>query len=383
MTRGLDPATIEQRIRTYESFGIHRTGWPGDDQSARWVADELGTLGLDAELERFEFPRVELRRARLSWSDGEVEGVPLYDGGFTLPGGATAQLVQADSEDVGGRIAVAAVNDRDYVGRKVYERMDELEADGAVALVLPRSDPEGDVGVVNAEKIGLPLVLPVLQVAARDTAGLDIAATIGTEATVEIDGNRLLSRAANVVASLPGAEPDLAPIGIMTPRSGWFTCASERGGGIAILLALAEALAARRDRRRTVHFLASSGHELHHHGLVDYLRRRPGIEGEALAWLHLGANIGTSTGPTVAESLDDGLETQAAEALAAEAVRHEIIRIRGGEAVNIAAAGGRYISFRGGNRYFHSPNDTFDRACDADQVAAAGRAALRIVEEWL
>ena len=56
---------------------------------------------------------------------------------------------------------------------------------------------------------------------------------------------------------------------------------------------------------------------------------------------------------------------------------------RGGEAVNIDRAGGRYVSFRGRNDFFHSPNDRFDRACDATLVAAAGRAARSLVEGWL
>jgi hypothetical protein len=167
----------------------------------------------------------------------------------------------------------------------------------------------------------------------------------------------------------------------MTPRSGWYTCAAERGGGIAILLALAEELA-RHPRRRTIELVASSGHELNHWGLQAYLGARRAIESQAVAWLHLGANIGSSTGPTRVETTDAALLAQGVAALEAESARFEVTEARGGEAQNIARAGGRYLSLRGANDYFHSPNDVFDLACDPEQVAAAGRAALAVIEGW-
>ena len=384
MTEGFELPTIERRIRAYESFGIHRTGWSGDDEAAAWMRDELAGAGVAAELERFAFPRMELRAARLTWPDGAADGVPLYDGGFTPPGGIDGTLVEAGSDDLFGNIAVAGENDPAFAQRTVYERVEELQEAGAVALILPRAGPDGEIAVLNAQRIDTPFALPVLQVAAKDARTLGSAVFLGYEGTVAIEGERLRSRAANVVATLTGAEPQAAPVGVMTPRSGWFTCASERGGGIAILLALAEALTEMPDRRRTVHLVASSGHELNHYGLGAYLAARPGIEREAVAWLHLGANIGSATGPVRAESVDGPLHTLAQSSLAAAGVeRYEMIDVRGGEASNIDKAGGRYISIRGGNDFFHSPNDIFDRASDASLVAATGRAALRIVEEWL
>ena len=59
MTDGFEPATIEARIRAYEGFGIHRSGWPADDATSDWLVEELGRLGVAAGTERFTFPRVE------------------------------------------------------------------------------------------------------------------------------------------------------------------------------------------------------------------------------------------------------------------------------------------------------------------------------------
>jgi hypothetical protein len=380
---GFDPVTIERRIRAYESFGLHRTGWPGDDQSAKWMAEELGAAGIEVELERFHFPRVEVRTARLSWPEGAADGVPLYDGGFTPMGGIQGDLVEAGEEDVFGNIIVARENDPSFTQRDIAGRIEDLQEAGALALVLPRRDPAGEITVLNAQRIDAPYKLPVLQVSGNAARTLSSAVFLGTEATIEIDADRLRSNALNVVATLPGADPDAEPVGIMTPRSGWFTCASERGGGIAILLGLADALAAMPDRRRTVHLVASSGHEINHYGLSAYLEQRSGIERQAIGWLHLGANIGTSTGPVRAESDNPELHELAEQALERAGARFEMIDVRGGEALNISKAGGRYISFRGANDYFHSPNDVFDTASDAQLVSAAGRAALTVVESWL
>ncbi|MEZ4503376.1 MAG: hypothetical protein R3C39_12180 [Dehalococcoidia bacterium] len=384
MPDGLSPAEIERRIRAYEGFGIYRTGWPGDDRSAEWMRDELAAAGIEASLERFPFPRVELRRARLDLGGGHViEGVPLYDGGFTPAGGIDGALVPPDASDLFGAIVVANDNDPDFALPRIAEQVERLEAEGVIGLVLVKSDPKGAITVINAERIEHPFALPVLQVGRSDARELASAMIMNGEGVLEIDGERLRSRALNVVATLPGADPEAAPIGVMTPRSGWFTCASERGGGIAILLGLAEALAGR-DRKRTIELVASSGHELHHQGLQAYLEARRGIEASAHAWLHLGANIGTSTGPVRVESNEDGLRTLAETSMREAGVeRFEVITQKGGEARNIDEAGGRYISFRGGNDYFHSPNDTFDVACDADLASGSGRAALAIVERWL
>ena len=383
MTDGFDPRTVERRIREYESFGIHRTGWGGDDRAAAWVRDELRDGGVDASLEQFVFPRVELRSARLTWPGGSADGIPLHDGGFTRLGGIEGKLVEPTSDDLLGNIVVAPVNDAEFAQPTIYRRIEELEEAGVIALVLPRGGPDGEITALNATRIDQPFTVPVLQIAANDARELAPAILLGVEGTVEIDGERLQSRASNTVATIPGTDADAAAVGIMTPRSGWFSCASERGGGIAILLALAQWIAAQ-EQSRTVHLLASSGHELHHYGLRAYLAARPGIESAPLAWLHLGANIGSSTGPVAAESNDEGFTSRTDACLGAEAPgRYLMIDQRGGEAVNIDRAGGRYVSFRGRNDFFHSPHDLFDRACDATLVAAAGRAARSLVEGWL
>lgn len=386
MPDGFDPATIESRIRSFESFGIHRTGWPGDDQTSSWLASELEAAGVHATVERFTFPRVEHRIASLRWPDGETTGVPLYDAGATPHGGLDGPLVAPEDDDLFGRIVVATSSDERFAGPAIYEQLDTLQASGVLAVVLVSGDEHGEIVLRNAERIDRPHQLPVLQVARKDTETLISAVFIGAEATIEIETERLDSTATNVIATLPGEDPDAALVGVITPKSGWFGCAAERGGGLVIWLALAQALGST-PHRRPLEFVASSGHEIHHYGLHAYLRARPQIAAGAVAWLHLGASIGAQRPlPRMAASDEELHDLAVAAFEAAASDPREALPIGtpgGGEAREIHAEGGRYLSLLGGHPFFHSPNDTTDRAVDADSVARHARAALQIVEGML
>ncbi len=383
---GLDPARIEARIRAYEGFGIHRTGWPGDDRTTEWLVAELRAAGVAAEPERFAFPRVEVQRARLTWSDGSVDGEPMYDGGFTRIGGVTGDLSEDDDTEPFGKVLIATSalkGDRRWVAPDARAHYSGFQQEGVLGIVVPTGDPEGEIVLRNAEHIRQPFNLPVLQVATKEARRLTAALLLGGEATIEIDGDRLNSRATNVVATLPGSDEAAAPLVVMTPKSGWFTCAAERGGGLTIWLALAEGLAALPARRRTVHFVASSGHELHHAGLEEFMKKRGALPQGAHAWLHLGASIGAKNAVARMGAADEALHTLTTAALASAGVEGyeamEVGQPGGGEARNIAQHGGRYVTFLGGHRYFHSPQDTFDKACDAASVARWGTAMWTVL----
>ena len=388
MTDGMSPETLARRIREYEAQGIHRTGWPGDMASAEWALTELGSDGVEASVEEFAFPMMQTHKASIAWSGPEVDGVALHDCGNTGADGVSGALALAGASDVRGRIVVAEDGDAAYNQRGVYERIPELIGAGAAGLVLLRCDSLGAITVLNAYRIGTPFDLPVLQIACGDAPGLVKAARAGENAVFTVDADRESAIAKNVVATLPGEDPDAAPVAIMTPRSGWFTCASERGGGVAIWLGLAAAISAMPDQRRTVHMVASSGHEINHYGLQSFLKARSGLETRALAWLHLGALIGSRATSVKIEPSDQKLGALAKSAFESSgAERWMMWDQRGGEAENIAEAGGRDVSLRGGpadieggDPFFHSPNDSIDRATDIELVAASGRACLEMVQ---
>ncbi len=383
MPDGFDPTTIENRIRAFESFGIHRTGWPGDDETGRWLVSELASVGVEAETQRFTFPRIEHRAARLTTPDGVIEGLPMYDGGSTPAGGLGGQLVAVADSDRFGNIVVAMPHDEGFTGPATQATIQQLEEDGVVAAILVSGDEDGEIIVRNAERIDHPFDLPVLQIAMKDAGDLATAILMNVEGTLEIEAERLDSTATNVVATIPGTDADAAPVGVMTPKSGWFTCAAERGVGIAVWLAIAEAMAAT-PRRRSIELVASAGHELHHYGLSAYLKQHPAIAKDAAAWLHLGASIGARYPVPRMGASDQHLLDLALASLSAEgADERDVLPVGspgGGEARNISEAGGRYVSLLGGHAFFHSPQDTVDRAFNAESVARHANAALAIVE---
>ena len=68
--------------------------------------------------------------------------------------------------------------------------------------------------------------------------GVQASARQGADVHVIASVRRTAVEAFNVVTTLAGANRSLPPLVVMTPRSGWWTCASERGGGIACWLEL-------------------------------------------------------------------------------------------------------------------------------------------------
>jgi len=226
----------------------------------------------------------------------------------------------------------------------------------------------------NADLFLRPFGPPVLQVSSEEATWLQDAARQGTGVHVIAQVTRTSVEALNVVATLAGADRSLPPLVVMTPRSGWWTCASERGGGIACWLELMRELKTAHLARDVV-FVASSGHELGHLGINAFVDRRPGIVAKSAGWMHLGANIGAAqdAGTTIQAS-DDEFERRQAEAIAAAGLtinrRNPRGTVPGGEAEVVHRGGGRYVSVIGRNALFHNPADRGPDVVDARAIAA-------------
>jgi hypothetical protein len=161
----------------------------------------------------------------------------------------------------------------------------------------------------------------------------------------------------------------------MTPRSGWWTCAGERAGGIAAWLQTARSIAAAKPVRDVL-FLASSGHELGQIGLDAYLEHRAALVTQAKLWLHFGANIGAGRQIRL-QSSDADAQSLGTAALAEQGLAPSQIVPPGtapaGEAGTIFHRHGRYLSLQGDNPLFHNPADRWPDAVD---VILATREAL-------
>jgi hypothetical protein len=198
--------------------------------------------------------------------------------------------------------------------------------------------------------------------------------------------------AANVLGRLI-RRADAEWIVVSTPSSGWFTCAGERGPGVAILLALAE-WASSRPGDLNYLFVANSGHELDFLGarLLHDAHLAPPPE-KTRAWLHLGASIATPPWHNVAGVLRpaDRVTTgtlQAADELApimrgafADLPMYSLrTDTQIGEFRDLAEHGYRGLGVVGGSDpWFHAERDD-PSTVSADTLAAVSRAVAAALE---
>jgi hypothetical protein len=359
-------------IGGYSAEGLHRTATPVDRASA----DRLLALARDAgarpTLESFQLSRVDPVECFVEIGGRRIDGLPLFDGGFTGADGVAGTLGPIERD---GSIAFVQTPPN---GEQALHRLRVASRHRAIVAVTVGARP--GLCPVNAGWFSEPLAAPVVQIAGEHLAAMQDAAAGGATVRVVSQANRTRASAENVVAAIEGSRRDLPPVCVMTPRSGWHANASERGGGLACWLEAMRTAAGTR-HERTVLFVASSGHELGHLGLHDYLDRRRGLAATAFAWVHLGANIGASTGQTAMSVSDDGLNEAAGRALTPYglgAIRRTGAAQVAGEAATIAEQHGRFVSFIGQNAWFHNPGDRWPDAVDVNAVARYARAIAEL-----
>lgn len=381
---GVVEARVARVIREYEVQGYHRTATSVDAASGEWLADEVRQIGLTPRPESFPLDRIDLVANELVGEgpapagDRRIDGIPLFDGAFTDargirgrlgPVGSPADIALTDTAiNAAGR---GALGDARRAGR--YKAI----------VAITRARRGQGLCPSNADDFRTPFGPPVLQVSSEHEAWLQEAAARGASVRVTAHARRTSVTADNVTGALDGTDPTLAPFVVMTPRSGWYWCASERGGGIACWLEIMRALRPL-ELPRTVLFVASSGHELGHLGIEAFIDRRPGIVTQAIGWLHLGANIGAAVDPGITlQASHDDLDAALTQALTAVGLdvtrRAPRDRVPNGEAEAVHRRGGRYVSMIGGNGLFHHVDDRSPQAVDPRAIAKCSAAFAAFV----
>ncbi len=312
-----------------------------------------------------------------------IAGHAQMDAGLTRAGGVEGPLVSVEAARPG---SIAVLDARlEGAAHAADAAINGCAAAGAAGLVVVGRRATGSITLMNAPHLSWPAPLPVLFIPQGQAGPVQAALAAGSGARLVVEGERVLARATNVVARVPAdaGEAGAAPVGVMTPKSGWFHCAAERGGGIVIWLAAAAALAATAGRTRDVVLAATSGHELGHAGLEAWLLEFPAAATVCDFWVHLGASIGAAVQPNLGLFASDAAlqEQMQASLHAAGAGPCRTVAPGvppGGEARNIALRGGRFVSFAGGHAYFHTPEDRPDKV-DAAAVARYAAAVTRFV----
>ena len=255
---------LYRMIRAYSDLGVHRVGTEVDAQTIDWFSLELERRGGKVERQEFEFDRFE-GTSTVTINGQEVPSMPLYYEG-----------VGDVESDVPFTTAVVAVTG-DRNSAALLEAIAQAKDSGAKIAVIATQNPHGLLQTPNRTPqlgSGLPVVFVPGSVADELQSG---------KVSVRYSARITKGESANVVATF--GDSSGKPIVIATPLSGWFTCAAERGTGIAVALGLAQRLAP----NHSVLVVGSPGHELLHHlGLQAYLEQNkldPAIV------IHLGANV--------------------------------------------------------------------------------------------
>lgn len=373
---------VERRIRDlidqYSQQGFHRTGTTVDHRSGDWLFDHVRRIGLKPSRETFALSRVDPGACRVTVGGKPIGGLPLFDGAFTAADGIRGRLGPIGSDAEIG-LAAAPPN---TAGAGALGDARRQNRHKAIVFVTRGGRP--GLCPSNADAFLKPFGPPVLQVSSDEWTLLSEHADRRAEIQLLAAAGRTPSTSFNVAATIPqSGGVSLPPLVIMTPRSGWYTCASERGGGIACWLEVMRTLS-RTPLRRDVVFVASGGHELGHLGIDAFVANRPALVPGAIGWMHFGANIGAALRPEAAPSpaaddadrrhataamsggntiqaSDDASEAMLSQALTSNGLG--IIRrvprgtVPGGEAEVVHKGGGKYVSVIGSNALFHNLAD--------------------------
>ncbi len=375
MTQDL-PQRIGRIIQEYDLQGWHRTGTAVDADSARWLADVVRSYGPEPVLEPFDLDRIDPVLTYLEIDGQRIEGLPFFESSFTDAAGVRGRLGLLGA---GAEIGLTEI----AVGPDPTDAFTQARHSGNYqALVAITMGGRSGLAPRNAEDFADPFGPPVLQVDSSIGDWLKERASQGAEARFVAQVERTPARALNVVTKVVGLDQSLPPLVVMTPRSGWWNCAAERGGGIVCWLEIMQAVHSD-GPMRDVYFVASSGHELGHLGLKAFLKQRPGLARDALTWLHLGASIGSALEPQPRLwNSDDEMESLVQDALTQAFTREggsippasPREAVPGGESRHIHLRNGRYISLAGRHALFHLEADRWPHAVDVQSVARFAKA---------
>ena len=385
------PSAMRDRVAAdiegWDAIDDHRTGTPGDRRTSDWLARLVADAGGSLHRDDFPLSRWVLGHCAVEAHGRTVVGVPLFDAGTTGPEGIVGDLVPL-AEDAGDEadgstcIGLGALGNQAGTGaNRSFAAARAAGRHAALVAVAKMDAGVPGLALQNAERFRSPVGPPTLQVATGEETWLRGLAAGGGPVRVTAHVTFETALGSNVSCTIAGRDPTLAPLIVMTPKSAWWVCTAERGGGIAVWLALLRHFAVQQPQRDIV-FVATSGHELGHLGLDHFLAANP-IR-SAQAWIHLGANF-AAAGSSVrlqasdAELLDLARSTMVA-ADAPPTAETPLGERPFGEARDVYDLGERFVSLLGSNAWFHHPDDRWPTTIDLDHTCRIAEAVIAIAD---
>jgi hypothetical protein len=367
---------VADDLARYVGFGIKASGSAGDTATGQWLEAELASAAFSVTRQSFEAPFFEATRATLACGDAVADLVPQA---IVMPGSVTGPLVRVwpstPPDRMTGAIALIELPYRRWTTATapvVRETVNGALSAGASGAVIVTTGPTGEAIALNAPADRPLFARPTAILAPKDAGPFFRAAATRAPATLVLEGRGGMRSAFNIAGRLDrGARRWIV---VSTPRSGWFTCAGERGPGIATWLSLAR-WGADALRDYNLLFACNSGHEYENLGsahLIEELAPRPSI---TALWLHLGANVAARDWHDVLPPLrplpgadtqrylvvSPGLRDLAGSAFAGLPgldAPYVPTDVNAGELLNIVAAGyPQYAAIFGAHRYHHTQQD--------------------------
>ena len=372
------PISMLNVLQHYTNLGVHRTGTEVDRTTTAWLEGLLGAMGARVTRHRYGFPMVQ-GSAALTGTLSDIPLMPLYYAG-------------SDTVET-GRVRVAALSlgeghDPAEVDRDLAVIVAQARTAGAeMALVATRcaNDSLSAINRSPDEALDFPICLAPGQAFTRlkeDTPH------------VRFDVRLADASSDNLIAELGGQDDPRPPLVITTPTSGWFTCAGERGTGLAVALSVAQAIAA----EHPVLLVLTSGHEL---GYLGGRRFVDQFEGEIAGVLHIGSCVADKACfdaqcgvfqpgalGSVSNLHEDGFATVAGNlARMGVAMRRPARPLDPacwvGESELWAPRGVPMVSLAGASPTFHTPEDTFESAASAELLERMAKALLACAKELI
>jgi len=293
---GEQAGSVAADLAKYVGFGSKQSGGKGDSDSGDWMAAELEAAGFAVERQPLSVPWFAARRCEIEASGARAALWPQPVVRTTPETGLAGPLVRVDARGradapLAGAIALVELPHGRWsstLAKAVREPIDAAFAGGARAAAVITNGPTGKVIALNADGRAPMFAGPVGLLAPADAGPFLDAAMRHARATLTLSGQNGDRPAFNLVGRMDRGKGRW--ITVSTPRSGWFGCAGERGGGIAAWLDLAR-WAPKALPGHDLAFLCNSGHEYENLGAEASLKAVAPKPAETRFWLHLGANL--------------------------------------------------------------------------------------------
>lgn len=289
-------ASIEADLLRYVGYGEKQAGGPGDRACGEWLAGELEAAGFAVERQTFSAPFFEAARAEITCGQARAAVYPQPIVRTTGPDGVSGPLARVDGRgrfagSLRGAIALVDMVHARWSSMLAPLARGPIQAAfeaGARAVVAITNGPTGKVIALNTDGREPMFAGPVALLAPEDAGPFLAAALTGETATLVLEGESGRRPAFNFVGRIDRGKGRW--IAVSTPRSGWFTCAAERGPGVAAWLDLARwAPTALPDH--DLAFICNTGHEYEYLGAAEAMREIAPPPAATRFWLHIGANV--------------------------------------------------------------------------------------------